>query len=845
MARNRWIPAPALFIPILLLVLTLLAGCGPAAVPTQTPLPPPTPVPTAPPVPTTAPPAPTAAPAVALGDEMSVDAGGYAFRAIPDYIIDVDDEEAFMLAPDADWEAGPFFILTGDSLDDAMTLDEAYDLYREDLAGAELGQPHDTTVGGAPARIVDLRVEEEGVSMSGRLVLAMPHSRQVFALLGVAPPERWDGEAAALFDAVLASVRFFTPVPVPTPTTAPITLAPAPTPRPTAGPTVAPVSGLAGSWTLYTNANYVRGLAWHDGRLWAATAGGVAAWDPDSGTAAKYTTADGLLHDDVQAIISCPLPEPRLVVGTPLGLSMLNPDTGRWETLFPEDNLAYGGRSVIALGCAPASQTLLVGYGSYGLYIWDYPAGTWRILIKKDGLGSDMVSAIGVVGDMEEVWVGAVGVVSRITAEGITVYTQSDSALLNSTVTQLLPDDEGGLWLVQYSGNKLVRFDGGAWMEYSRDTVAGFPSSGGGSGAIAPAGDGTIWVVSASGKVCRIAPDSTACLEAYEGDPAMVGFAVNAALVDPEGHLYFGNRHGQGISAFDGSAWQRLRLEEPLVENNLQVLGEDTAGRLWVGTRGNGLQWLDPADPEAAWEHVLADLPSNSVRALTGDPAGGMWVGHSSGASYYDGTSWTHWGRDEGILPAVQCIAVDGRGRTWFGTYDGISIWDGQFFTTLTEETGLPGTQVRALVADGDVVWAALWGTGVVRFEGDSWDVIDEEDGLPNDDISALALDRDGALLVGCDDTLVRLDAAGQVTELYQAENWSAQMTTIAVAPDGTIWVGDLYDGAYYYDGSQWHHVTTADGLPTQHFYEGAVLIDHLGTAWFAGLEGGLAHYVP
>jgi hypothetical protein len=198
MARNRWVPTPTWLISLLLVLLTLLgAGCGPTAAPTTVP---------------TEPPAPTAGPAVVLGDEVTVEAGGFAFRPIPGYILDVDREEVLMLAPDADMDTGPFFMLTGDSLDDAMPLDEFYDLNMDEFTGVELGQPHDTTVGGAPARVVDLWAEEEGPAMAGRLALAMPNSKQAFALLGAAPPERWDDEAAALFDAVLASVRFFEPV---------------------------------------------------------------------------------------------------------------------------------------------------------------------------------------------------------------------------------------------------------------------------------------------------------------------------------------------------------------------------------------------------------------------------------------------------------------------------------------------------------------------------------------------------------------------------------------------------------------------------------------------------------
>ena len=85
----------------------------------------------------------------------------------------------------------------------------------------------------------------------------------------------------------------------------------------------------------------------------------------------------------------------------------------------------------------------------------------------------------------------------------------------------------------------------------------------------------------------------------------------------------------------------------------------------------------------------------------------------------------------------------------------------------------------------------------------------------------------------------------GTVTELYESRGAFSMIISIAVGPGGTIWLGDLGEGIHYFDGSAWQQLTTADGLPTNGYHEGSVVVDPQGAAWFAGTDGGLARYVP
>lgn len=147
-----------------------------------------------------------------LGEELRSEMGGFAFQTIPGYTV----EEFFgftsMEAPDADPDTGPTIMLIGAVVEESSTSEQLYDEFVSDLeAGVEVSEPREVIVGGVPGLAVDVSGTEGGQDFAARIVLVAVSPTQNFTMFGMAPPERWDGELAPLFDAVLDSISFFEP----------------------------------------------------------------------------------------------------------------------------------------------------------------------------------------------------------------------------------------------------------------------------------------------------------------------------------------------------------------------------------------------------------------------------------------------------------------------------------------------------------------------------------------------------------------------------------------------------------------------------------------------------------
>jgi signal transduction histidine kinase/ligand-binding sensor domain-containing protein len=164
---------------------------------------------------------------------------------------------------------------------------------------------------------------------------------------------------------------------------------------------------------------------------------------------------------------------------------------------------------------------------------------------------------------------------------------------------------------------------------------------------------------------------------------------VNAILQDNNGLMWFGTN--DGLNRYDGKTmfvYRRNHADKSsLPNNNIISLGQDAYNRLWVGTMGSGLFYLDPVRNTF---HSINEI-SGSLQNLN--------IGQNVYCIFIDTTNNMLWaGTNNGI------ISVD------FGTSE-------MNFIDLTErEVGgvVPGN-IYSLLVENEVIWIGSDKAGLLR----------------------------------------------------------------------------------------------------------------------------------
>ncbi len=190
--------------------------------------------------------------------------------------------------------------------------------------------------------------------------------------------------------------------------------------------------------------------------------------------------------------------------------------------------------------------------------------------------------------------------------------------------------------------------------------------------------------------------------------------------------------------------------------------------------------------------------------------------------------------RDGLAQSQVRCMAQDKAGYLWFGTLGGASRFDGLDFTNFGLRDGLPDPQVNTLLGASDgTVWLGC-GSSLVRFNGRRMQVVP----LPpigESRVLALAEGADGIIYVGTDGSGLLQVQGGEASVLAVPPADSASHVRALLAlPDGDLLVG-LRNGLLRKTGDAWHAVA----LPIPAAVSSLDLAPD-GTIWAGTYNGGL-----
>lgn len=231
-----------------------------------------------------------------------------------------------------------------------------------------------------------------------------------------------------------------------------------------------------------------------------------------------------------------------------------------------------------------------------------------------------------------------------------------------TTSSIICQDDKGLLWIGTPSG--VFRYDGHEYVPIRTRFDSGTEEV----SALYPAKDGQIWVGFTDGRYCKLKNKSLReCLTTSgqrESTAVVTGFAE-----DSVGRLWI-STYGDGLLLYDGKEWSKVGVREGLPGADIYCMVAGPDGTIYLGT-DNGVAAVQVSNGQVQVQIYTTEdgLPDVIIKSLAIDDHGRIWVGtHDGGiSSFLPATgSWEQpdqrW--EWGEITAIEVFGND----VWVGT---------------------------------------------------------------------------------------------------------------------------------------------------------------------------------
>ena len=476
----------------------------------------------------------------------------------------------------------------------------------------------------------------------------------------------------------------------------------------------------------------------------------------------------------------------------------------------------------------------------------------------EEGLPQNSVNAILQTRD-GYLWLGTFGGLARFDGVKFTIFNSGNTPGLKSNrILSLYEDRSGTLWIGAETG-EVMTLKGAVAQTFT--TNDGLP--GGLVWCFHEDAAGTMWIGTTKGLLqwrngrakahtTGDDPASNIVWSIYEDHPGQLWIGTNRGLIE------FSN--GRGINRYSDSAVRGMRP------------GLD--GNIWLGSR-NGLVGL--VNGRVVANHLTEGLPNQSIRALTSDRAGNIWVGYFNVGVVSVLKAGSHQLEKIDLGPGgIGAITIDKEGNLWVGTVGGGLVRIKQrTVTAYASEDGLLNESVQAITDDGaDGVWAAT-GQGLVHIsggqrptlatympksyvralyrgpEGTLWiatqsltslkdGAFTDYPGLSNVPVHTIAQDREGKLWIGTEGGLNRF-SDGRFAAYRTAQGLvNDDVRFILPAQDGSLWLGTVGGLSHFRNGA-FTNYKSEQGLSNN--YVRTVVEQDAGSLWVGTYGGGLDRF--
>ena len=449
-----------------------------------------------------------------------------------------------------------------------------------------------------------------------------------------------------------------------------------------------------------------------------------------------------------------------------------------------------------------------------------------------------------------DIWVGCDNGAFRLRPQGFTRFSKDDGigSRLVDIVKDIVVAPDGTVWAAT-GGGGLSRFDGSTWTSL-RNPEDGLPSNDVEGLALAP--DGTLWIALHN---IPFGPG----LARYKNGVITPGPATPADLskvmVASDGHVWAVSPNS-GVFVFDAAGNLVAQHQSPAISNDLTSIVEGPHGDVWVGSFSTGVyRWNG-----GTWERFSAALNSgltnDTVRDLTLDGAGTLWVATAGGLFRYEGSQWLAF--TPSAFPAMNGAAIKSlsrgpasdfavapargvtRGPTYVGLGNlppgmpgGVVRISGLTVEAVTDSAGTPLIGPHWVSAVPGGAWAGRQSGGVIsRIVGlAATKTYPTPDGQ---DLFSILGREDGTAWAGTRQTLAHFDRTSW--SIYPLPGFApAKITAIAVDSTEGVWIGTDSKGAGRIDPLS-GVLTPLAGLPSNAVNAIHVAANH--DVWIATVAG-------
>ena len=296
---------------------------------------------------------------------------------------------------------------------------------------------------------------------------------------------------------------------------------------------------------------------------------------------------------------------------------------------------------------------------------------------------------------------------------------------------------------------------------------------------------GGIWVASEYSGLSRISVLNEGTARIYPESRELFDRSNTIRMLTkmPDGDIYVGTRKG-GLYTFDSNL--RSKVANRYFHSNIYAITEDGQGRIWMGTRGNGLKvgdtWYcnNPSD--------FSTLSDDNVFAIYRDRKDRMWIGTFGGGlelaeqTPEGGYKFRHFLQQRFGLRMVRVIEEDENGMVWVGTSEGICIFhpdsliaDSDNYRLFSYTNGkFCSNEIKCIYRDTEGrMWIGTSGSGLNLCEPQDgyaslkYEHYGTSEGLANDVVQSVLGDRNGNIWVATEYGISKFNPANRSFENY------------------------------------------------------------------------------